>query len=158
MGDKSLWLRTEMAAQVGTLRWMADRGAPAAAATVDTKVLTVLGTTRDGARFLYSKTFAPVRPDPEGTVTGVPDLVDLYFVRRRRRVTRRAPLPPAPTALNAAALRLGGARRLGAAPDTLATAQDGGGDVALTSCDEDVFATLPAQAAPGRRARVRLPR
>ena len=76
VNDKGLWLRADVAAQVGTLRWLPDRDAPAAAATVDTKVLGVLGQARDGARFLYTKTFAPVRP-ATATAAGF-DVVDLY--------------------------------------------------------------------------------
>jgi hypothetical protein len=76
VGDKGLWLRTDVAAQVGTLRFMPDRAAPDALATVDTKVLTVLDHARDGSRFLYAKTYAPLRPAPGATTS--PDLLDLY--------------------------------------------------------------------------------
>ena len=43
---------------------------------MDTKVLTVLDHARDGARFLYAKTYTPVRP--ASTTTAGLDLVDLY--------------------------------------------------------------------------------
>jgi hypothetical protein len=78
MGAASLWLRADVVAQVGTLRWMADRLAPTAATTVDTKVLAVLDHGPDGSRFLYAKTFTPVRPEPYTTNPAF-DLVDLYI-------------------------------------------------------------------------------
>jgi hypothetical protein len=78
VGDTSLWLRADVAAQIGTLRWMADRAAPATIATVDTQVLTVLDESRDGARFLYAKTFVPLRPGPVTTVSAAENLFDLY--------------------------------------------------------------------------------
>lgn len=77
VGDASLWLRTEVANQVGTLQWMADRSKPATLATVDTHVLAVLDHARDGARFLYAKSFAYVRP-PSGSTAPALNLVDLY--------------------------------------------------------------------------------
>jgi hypothetical protein len=73
-----LWLRTDVATEVGTLRWMADPLAPAALAPVDTKVLAVLDAARDGSRFLYAKTYAPLRPAPQAPTSITPDLVDLY--------------------------------------------------------------------------------
>ena len=76
VNDKGLWFRGAVAAEVGTLRWLADRDAPATAATVDTKVLTVLDEARDGARFLYAKSFTPVRP-AAATAADL-DVVDLY--------------------------------------------------------------------------------
>jgi hypothetical protein len=76
--DHGLWLRTSVAAEVGTLQSMADRGAPADVTTVDTKVLTVLDHSSDGSRFVYAKTFAPLRPDPLAQSLVTPDLLDLY--------------------------------------------------------------------------------
>jgi hypothetical protein len=93
VGDDGLWFRADVASEVGALHWMADRGAPATVATVDSKVLGVLGATRDGARFLYAKTFAPVRPGPITTVTVPLDVVDLYV----GSATGAAPCVPAPT-------------------------------------------------------------
>ncbi|HSZ81927.1 MAG TPA: hypothetical protein VLA14_06580 [Polyangia bacterium] len=78
VGAASLWLRTEVATQVGTLRWMADRAAPAAISTVDAKVLAVLDASRDGTLLLYAKTFVPLRPGPVTTVSVAANLVDLY--------------------------------------------------------------------------------
>ena len=75
VNDKGLWFRADVAAQVGTLRWLPDRDVPAGAATVDTKVLTVLDHARDGAPFLYAKSYTPVRSDTPGAGF---DLVDLY--------------------------------------------------------------------------------
>lgn len=77
VGARSLWLRTDVTQQVGTLRWMADRLAPAGAATVDTGVLAVLDHTRDGSRFLYAKSFVPIRPPPD-TFAAALDALDLY--------------------------------------------------------------------------------
>jgi hypothetical protein len=77
VGAKSLWLRTGVTNQVGTLRWMLDREAPATITTVDTHVLAVLDHARDGARFLYAKSFASVRPTAFGTGQAL-TLVDLY--------------------------------------------------------------------------------
>jgi hypothetical protein len=77
VGPSGLWFRADVAAQVGTLRWMADRAAPAAVTTVDTKVLGVLDHARDGSRFLYAKAFAPVRPPPDTTLPAL-TLVDLH--------------------------------------------------------------------------------
>jgi len=76
VGGAGLWLRMGVADQVGTLGWMADRAAPANVATVDTKVLAVLDPS-DGSRFLYAKTFVPLRPAPQATTTITPELVDL---------------------------------------------------------------------------------
>jgi hypothetical protein len=78
LGAKSLWLRADVSSQLGTLRFLTDRDAPAGAATVDTKVLATLGATDDGARFLYAKTYVPIRPDPITTVAGNRTLTDLY--------------------------------------------------------------------------------
>jgi len=78
VGAASLWLRTEVATQVGTLRWMADRAAPATTSVVDTKVLAVLDAASDGALLLYAKTFVPLRPGPVTTVSVAANLVDLY--------------------------------------------------------------------------------
>jgi hypothetical protein len=75
--DAGLWLRTDVAAEVGTLRWMPDRRSPDVVTTVDTKVLAVLDHAGDGASFLYAKTFVPTRPAPQATTTVTPQLVDL---------------------------------------------------------------------------------
>jgi hypothetical protein len=78
LGEKSLWLRADVSSQTGTLRFLADRDAPEGVTTVDTKVLAVLDATIDGARFLYAKSYVPVRPGP---ITAVPinrTLTDLY--------------------------------------------------------------------------------
>jgi hypothetical protein len=77
VGARGLWLRTGVAAEVGTLQWMADRLAPAVA-VIDAKVLAVLDQARDGSRFLYAKTFEPVRPAPQALTTTTTDLVDVY--------------------------------------------------------------------------------
>jgi hypothetical protein len=76
-GASSLWLRTDVAQQVGTLRWMADRAAPAGATTVDTGVLAVLDHARDGSRLLYAKSFVPIRPPPDSLAPAM-DALDLY--------------------------------------------------------------------------------
>jgi len=72
-----LWLRTDVVAEVGTLRWMPDRRSPDTLATVDAKVLAVLDHAGNGASFLYAKTFVPTRPAPQATTTVTPQLVDL---------------------------------------------------------------------------------
>lgn len=77
VGAASLWFRADVAAQVGTLRWMPDRHAPATATIVDTKVLAILDHARDGSRFLYAKTFAPVRPSRNTNGPSF-DLLDLH--------------------------------------------------------------------------------
>jgi hypothetical protein len=78
LGAKGLWLRADVSSQLGTLRFLGDRDAPAGAVTVDTKVLAVLDATHDGARFLYAKTYVPVRPGPITTVAVNRTLTDLY--------------------------------------------------------------------------------
>lgn len=78
LGEKGLWLRADIASQLGTLRFLADRDAPAGAAVVDTKVLSILDATTDGARFLYAKSYVPVRPGPITTVAVNRTLTDLY--------------------------------------------------------------------------------
>jgi hypothetical protein len=57
---------------------MADRVAPTALATVDTKVLAVLDHAGDGPSFLYAKTFVPLRPAPQAQTIITPQLVDLF--------------------------------------------------------------------------------
>jgi hypothetical protein len=78
LGEKSLWLRADVSSQLGTLRFLADRDAPAGVTTVDTKVLAVLDATTDGAHFLYAKSYVPVRPGPITTVAVNRTLTDLY--------------------------------------------------------------------------------
>ncbi len=114
VGDTSLWLRTDVAAQVGTLRWMADRAAPTTISTVDANVLTVLDESRDGARFLYSKTFVPLRPGPVTTVSvAAMDLFDLYVGGSSAGTTPCVPTETA-SALHAELGPAGDRRRLGA--------------------------------------------
>jgi hypothetical protein len=72
-----LWLRMDVTADVGTLRWMPDRLQPDVVTTVDAKVLAVLDQVSNGASFLYAKTFVPTRPAPQATTTITPELVDL---------------------------------------------------------------------------------
>ncbi|HTA19465.1 MAG TPA: hypothetical protein VK989_09245 [Polyangia bacterium] len=137
VGDTSLWLRTDVAAQVGTLRWMADRAAPTTISTVDTNVLTVLDESRDGARFLYAKTFVPLRPGPVTTVSVAANLFDLYVGDG----TGTAPCVPTETA---SALHA----ELGPADDLVvweradnATTDTQGMATALSSCTSATFAT-----------------
>ncbi|HEX4403732.1 MAG TPA: hypothetical protein VH560_02820 [Polyangia bacterium] len=141
VGATSLWLRTDVAAQVGTLEWMADRGAPTATSTVDTKVLTVLDETPDGARLLYAKTFVPLRPGPVTTVSVAENLFDLYAGSSAASDAGTAPCVPTetPSALHAA---------LGPAGDLVvweradnATTDTQGMATTLSSCTSATFAT-----------------
>jgi hypothetical protein len=157
VGARSLWFRSDVAEQVGTLRWMADRAAPDAVATVDAKVLAVLDHTRDGARFLYAKTYAPVRPGPVATVSVGMDLVDLYI----GSVTGDAPCVPAatPTALHAT-LAPSGSVAVWDAYDVL-TADAQGFATTVSSCASASFATrlggvLPAADEAGNEGYVYL--
>ncbi|HVU50525.1 MAG TPA: hypothetical protein VHL80_07545 [Polyangia bacterium] len=100
VGGAGLWLRTNVAAQVGALGFLADRRAPLDVAAVDTKVLAVLDVEPDGSRFLYAKSFVPLRPAPQATTTITPQLVDLYVGAPGAAAPCVA--SPTPEALNAA--------------------------------------------------------
>jgi hypothetical protein len=135
--DTGLWLRTGVTAAVGTLGWMADRAAPAAVAPLDTNVLTVLDAAADGGRFLYAKTFAPVRPDPvTGAGAGV-DLVDLYA--DAPGAAAPCVVAGAPAALHAA-LSPAGTLVVWDRSDTLRTSEQGVA-TALPACAATPFAT-----------------
>jgi hypothetical protein len=81
VGGAGLWFRANVTAQVGSLDWMADRGAPAAVTTVDTNVLVVFDETQDGAGFVYAKNFTTLSPvtDSAGGASQPFNLVDLYL-------------------------------------------------------------------------------
>jgi hypothetical protein len=81
VGGAGLWFRANVTAQVGSLDWMADRGAPAAVMTVDTNVLVVFDETQDGAGFVYAKNFTTLSPvtDSAGGASQPFNLVDLYL-------------------------------------------------------------------------------
>jgi hypothetical protein len=135
---------------------MADRGAPAAFATVDSKVLGVLGATPEGARLLYAKTFAPVRPGPITTATAPLDVVDLYV----GSATGAAPCVPTttPTALDAT-LTPSGSVVVWDRQDAV-TGDEQGLATTVSSCTSTAFASrlralLPAHG-PGSEAFVYL--
>jgi hypothetical protein len=80
VGDNGLSFRANVTDQVGTLMWMANRGAPADVTTVDTKVLVVFDQSRDGTTLVYSKKFTTLSSETTGTSDTSTrfDLVDLY--------------------------------------------------------------------------------
>jgi hypothetical protein len=137
VGDKGVRFRADVATQVGTLQWLPDRGAPSAVTTIDTKVLTVLAQSRDGARVAYAKTFTPVRAT---TTSAALDLVDLYVGSMSTTTTGAAPCVVA------------------AAPVVLQVALTASGSVAawerydLLTGARDGFATSVAACAPASAA------
>jgi hypothetical protein len=136
-GARSLWFRADLAAEVGTLRLLADRAAPEAAATLDTGVRAVLDDAPDGARLLYSKAFTPVRPGPITTTIPGFNLVDLYARSATGAETCVVVSPPAAVQ---GALSPSGSLALWERYD-VATGERQGIATTLASCASTPFAT-----------------
>jgi hypothetical protein len=144
VGAAGLWLRANVTAQVGELRFMADRMAPAGVATIDTKVLTVLDHTADGSRFLYAKTYAQARPGSVATGAPPPALLDLYASGPAGGPP--CVVSPAPAALEAA-FAPGGSLVVWGLRDAV-TGDEAGVATSISSCQSKVFATHLANLVP----------
>jgi hypothetical protein len=147
VGDRGLWLRADVTAQVGTLRFLPDRLAPATVTTIDTKVLTVLDHAPDGARFLYAKTYA-ASPGPSSGPSAT--LLDLYLSMGATAADPACVVSASASALGAA-FAPGGSSVLWGRLDAVTGAEEGVATSA-SSCQSTVFSTslaglLPAGAA-----------